>query len=400
VRFGIRPALKEDRRGSGQGLQAGRLAVTRAIIPDFGQQARGQPLSSAGQTAEKLAVSMGQKKVGNGLVILGNALHHWPQLFDQRQQQARLGASRDLVGLQVRLMQGLVDGGSDLSRIAVMPLAQRLLKLLHRRGQRGGRGGIRLQKGQGRRLLDLAEQLQGHRVIGFEAGRDLVDQTGLALDQTVLVAGQGFEFGNDGAIGFEAAQLGKIGAPDLGQQIGIDTIRLGSRGRPTPINRVGIDRVNGKSCFQQSRNEQAMISFDDASHLGFPLRATDGLQKVGQVAESFDRMLHLAFAHLLPGLIKDHDVVFFVSPVDASVPHGQAPSRASNVPGVASPSTVALEARLSNDRPSRNSGRRRTIFLKRSSRVEEPAFRLPSPIVHTSKHTLAPALCREGLKLV
>jgi hypothetical protein len=149
---------------------------------------------------------------------------------------------------------------------------------------------------------------------------------------------------------------------------------------------------------QQSRDQQSMIGFDDTSHLSFPLQAADGLQKVGQFFESFDRMLHLVFSNLMTGIIKDHDVVLFVSPVDASVPHGQFPPRATNVPGAASPSTVALKARLSHDRSSRNTGRRRTIFLKRSSRVEEPAFRLSGSMVHMSKLILAPALLSRGLE--
>jgi hypothetical protein len=165
-----------------------------------------------------------------------------------------------------------------------------------------------------------------------------------------------------------------------------DLIRLGSRGRPPPIDGVGVDWVNGKSGFQQSGDQQAMSGFDDAGHFGFPLRATDGLQKVGQFGQSFDTVCHLALADLLPGLIKDHDVVLVVSPVDASVPHGQIPSRAPNVPGAASPSTVALEARLSHDRFSRNSDRRRTIFLKRSSRMEGTSL---SPVGSDSSHEQA-----------
>ena len=42
MRFGIHPALKEDRRGSPQRLQEAFILVARTIIADFGQQSRSQ----------------------------------------------------------------------------------------------------------------------------------------------------------------------------------------------------------------------------------------------------------------------------------------------------------------------------------------------------------------------
>jgi hypothetical protein len=84
-----------------------------------------------------------------------------------------------------------------------------------------------LQKGKRRRLLKLTEELQGHQIIGLEAGSELVDQVVLTLDQTVLVASQGFEFGDVRVIRFESPQLGKIRSADFCQQVRIGTIRLG-----------------------------------------------------------------------------------------------------------------------------------------------------------------------------
>ena len=180
-------------------------------------------------------------------------------------------------------MQGLVDRGGGLGGIAVMPLSQGQLKLLDRRGHCGPGSGIRLQKGQGRRLLQRAPQLQGHWVIGFETGGQLIDQASLHLDQTVLVAGQCLKFCADWAVRFQLSQLGEIRSANFCQQVRIDTLRLGSRCRPTPINRFGIDRIDRKSGFQQGCDQQAMVGFDDTSQLGFPLWATDGLQKGGSI---------------------------------------------------------------------------------------------------------------------
>jgi len=100
MRFGIGATLEQDGRGPGQGLQAGWMAIACAIIPDFCQQARRKPLSSPGQTAEKLAVSMRQKKVGDSLVILRTAFNYRQQLFDKRHQEPRFRVGRDLVGFK------------------------------------------------------------------------------------------------------------------------------------------------------------------------------------------------------------------------------------------------------------------------------------------------------------
>jgi len=51
-----------------------------------------------------------------------------------------------------------------------------------------------------RALVQLGEQLQSRRVVRFEAGRQLVHQPGPTLDQAVLVAGQGFEFSDQGTV--------------------------------------------------------------------------------------------------------------------------------------------------------------------------------------------------------
>ena len=62
MRFGIHPALKEDRRGSSQRLQAAGILVARAIIADFGQQSRSQAFACTRQACTELVILMLQKK--------------------------------------------------------------------------------------------------------------------------------------------------------------------------------------------------------------------------------------------------------------------------------------------------------------------------------------------------
>src|SRR5436305_10488427 len=50
-----------------------------------------------------------------------------------------------------------------------------------------------LQKDQGRVLVQLREKREGGRIEVFEAGRQLIDQARLHLDQGVLFARQGFQ---------------------------------------------------------------------------------------------------------------------------------------------------------------------------------------------------------------
>ena len=85
-----------------------------------------------------------------------------------------------------------------------------------------------MQKEQSRALLQFGKQGQGHRVVRFETGSELVHQTRLHLDQRILVTGQGFELGNFVAIRSQATQFGEVGAPSFRQQVGIDAVCLRS----------------------------------------------------------------------------------------------------------------------------------------------------------------------------
>ena len=89
---------------------------------------------------------------------------------------------------------------------------------------------VSLEEGQGGRLVQLAEQFQGHRIVRLQAGSKLVDQPGLALDQGFQVSAEGFEFLDQGAIRLEGTQVCQVAATSPGQQVSINGIGLGPRG--------------------------------------------------------------------------------------------------------------------------------------------------------------------------
>src|SRR6266568_631157 len=105
MRFLVRPALEEDRRGARQGLQAACALIARAVIAHLSQQTRSETRSSPWQALEQFAVGMDQKKALNLLVVLSNLLDKRFQLVNQGQHQARFGACDDLTGLQTRLLE-------------------------------------------------------------------------------------------------------------------------------------------------------------------------------------------------------------------------------------------------------------------------------------------------------
>src|SRR2546427_12519200 len=74
MRFGIRPALKEDWRSACQGLQTGSVTIALWVIADFSQQARSETRARARQTQEDLAVGVTQKKLGDLLIIGSDVL--------------------------------------------------------------------------------------------------------------------------------------------------------------------------------------------------------------------------------------------------------------------------------------------------------------------------------------
>jgi hypothetical protein len=208
----LRPALEEDRRRTSQRLQTAGALIAAAIVAQFGQQSGSKTRWGPWQSLEEFAVGMTQKKAFHLLVVVSN-------LLEQRRQ------------------------------------------LLHRGSASGLQRWIGAQERQRRGLVQLAEHLQGHRVIGFEASRELVDQARLHLDQGVLVAGQGLEFLDLLAVGVQSAQVLEVGTPGFGQQIGSNRVGLGSRRRSSLLHRRRIDRVHGPSLFQQMGDQEPLRRF-------------------------------------------------------------------------------------------------------------------------------------------
>src|SRR5579875_3926024 len=208
-------ALEDDRRGPSQGLQTGCICIAFPVVADFCQQPRSQALASSRQALKDLAVGMTQKKVFNHFLIGGDLLAQTQQPRGQSPHQTRFGPRCDRIVHELWLMQTLKDLGSHFGSRSMTSLLEDCLDLLDRRRLSCLQGGIGLQKGQRRTLLKLGEEIQSHRVIGFETSSELVHQTRLHLDQSILVTGEHFEFSNFLAIWGERAQFGKIPRPVL-----------------------------------------------------------------------------------------------------------------------------------------------------------------------------------------
>ena len=173
-----------------------------------------------------------QPKKGVDLLVIGrNLLYQGQELRNQCQHQARFGPRGDGMSGQVWLMQGLENLGCHLLCRGMPGILEHLGDLLYRSSHSGLRRGVGLQEDQRRVLLQLGEQGKRDRIVSFEAGCELVDQAGLHLDQRILVSGQHFELGDQLALRSEAAQISKVSASRLGEQIGIDGIGFGSRCR-------------------------------------------------------------------------------------------------------------------------------------------------------------------------
>ena len=157
--------------------------------------------------------------------------------------------------------------------------------------------------------MQFRKQLQGHRVIGFEAGRELIDQARLHLDQCILIAREQFQLGDLLAVWREAVQIGQVRTSCLGQQVGINRIGLGSRcGSPT-IDGARVDRIDGPACFQQVSNQQPMGCLNDAGHLFFRLRANDLLQERVQSAHALRAVIDTKRTDLAALFINDQGIM-------------------------------------------------------------------------------------------
>ena len=161
---------------------------------------------------------MHQKKARNLLVVASNLLEQRFQLVEQGQHQPRFGARRTpTIGLQkARPLEvhrhPLGPPSSLLGYLACLSTAARSSAVAARVLLQGGIGAQEFQR---RGLVQLAEQVQNNGVVGFEAGRELVDQASLHLDQRILVAGQGFDLLNLLTVGIEPTQILEVGTPSL-----------------------------------------------------------------------------------------------------------------------------------------------------------------------------------------
>ena len=142
-------------------------------------------------------------------------------------------------------------------------------------------------------------------IIRFEAGGQLIHQPCLALHQRVLIVGELLELMQQGAIRLQAPQLAQIILPRFGEQIGIDGIGLGSSWLALAIQALGVDRIDGKACFQEGGDEQAVGGLHDASDLLLVARCShQGQESTGELAYPFDAVGDLARKHLLAPVIK------------------------------------------------------------------------------------------------
>jgi len=336
MRFLVRPALEEDGRSPSQSLPTGAL---------------------------------------NLLVVGSNLLEQRVQLGDQGQHQPRFGARGDLGGLQLGLLQLHDELLGFLPRSRVAGLLEQRRQLVHRGRASRLQRRIGPQERQRRGLLQLTEHLQGHRVIGFEASRELVDQARLHLDQGILVARQGLEFLDLLAVGIEPAQILEVRTPGFGQQIGVKRVGLGSRGGSSLLHCARINRVHRPSLFQQMSNQEPMGGFHDTSDLLFSLWPGDPLQVCIQLTQPFGRMGDTDRSQWLALFINAQRIMMVVCPIDAAKLHGIAPFlKKTRVPN----SCVLILWRSKRDslmtsrveEPCRG----RASFLNRSSRVEAQAF--------------------------
>jgi muconolactone delta-isomerase len=158
----------------------------------------------------------------------------------------------------------------------------------------------------------------------------LVDQTGLGLDQCILIAGERFQLGHDGAIRLQAAQLGQLKATHLGKPVGVNLIGLGSCRCAQLIGGLRVDGIDRDARFQQERDEQSMVRFDYARRvLG---RSRNAQQKLFQLVQAFVAVGKAPRSHALASEIGHIHVMVGVCPIQTNVPHTRA-SLSGTTPG-------------------------------------------------------------------
>ncbi len=183
-------ALKQDWGGAAEGLQTGSRLIASRIVSDFSEQARSQALASSGQAASDPVVFMAQKKLLDLLIIGSDLLYQGQELNNQGYRQTRFCPGDDRISSQAGLMQLREELGGHFRGRGVASRLEDLADLLNRSGLCCFQGRIGLQKQQSRALLQLGKEVQGDGIIGFQAGRQLIDQAGLRLNQAILITRQ------------------------------------------------------------------------------------------------------------------------------------------------------------------------------------------------------------------
>ena len=210
------------------------------------------------------------------LVVDLDLLYQEGQLLYQHQHQPALGAGGDRVGLQLGLAQLGVNPGGGALGLRMALLAQEEGDLLHRSLSSCLQSGVGLEEGQSGRLVQLGEQLQGHRIVRFQTGGELVDQPSLALDEDFQVPAEGFEFLDQGAIRLEGTKVCQIATTGPGQQVGVDGIGLGPSRLPVAVHCLGIQGIDRETGLQKRRDEKAVVGLHKAGNL---LGITSNVQK-------------------------------------------------------------------------------------------------------------------------
>jgi hypothetical protein len=137
---------------------------------------------------------MAPKKASDLLVVCRDLPHERQELTRQCHHSTRFGTGGDRIGLQMRLLERLPHMLGDFRRIAMMRLFEDCSQFVSRSCFGGLGSRLGLQADQGGVLRHFGEQLQRYRVVRFETGGELINQSCLTLDERVLIMRERFEF--------------------------------------------------------------------------------------------------------------------------------------------------------------------------------------------------------------
>ena len=194
----------------------------------------------------------------------------------------------------------------------------------------------------------------------------------MRLDQRVLIARQRFQLLHGGAIRLQSAQFGQVQATYLRQQMRVNLISLGSRRFAQLIGRLRVDGIDRDTSFQQERDQQSMVRFDNTRQvLGLSSNAE---QKLFQFVQPCVAVGKAPRSHALARFIQHLHVMMGVCPIQTNVPP-TCESFSRKTPG----GVGSLYNGCSKHVPPiidwpRKAARGSTIYSCRSSRVEKKVF--------------------------